>query len=83
MRPLRVCTFSRVIRDKGIEEAIEAVKQVNEKGIPVGLDIYGEIYEGYRDTLRILMRHAPAYVRYCGIVDSWQNCWNMRCRIRL
>lgn len=73
MRPLRVCTFSRVIRDKGIEEAIEAVKQVNEKGIPVGLDIYGEIYEGYRDTFRMLMRHAPVYVRYCGIVDYHKN----------
>ena len=31
--PYKLCTFSRVMKEKGIEDAVNAVKAVNEKGI--------------------------------------------------
>lgn len=70
---IQVCTFSRVIKDKGIEEAIEAVKHVNEKGVAVELHIYGEIYIGYKDTFESIMKEVPHYIKYCGIVDYHNN----------
>ena len=35
------CTFSRVIPEKGIDDAIEAIKELNESGIESYLDIWG------------------------------------------
>lgn len=68
-----VCTFSRIIADKGIEEAIHAVRTVHEKGFPVELHLYGEIFEGYKKRFDEVMLEAPEYIKYCGIVDYHEN----------
>lgn len=67
-----VCTFSRVIKEKGIEEAIEAVIKVNTKysKILFRLDIYGEIDEKYRKEFLELMKGVPDYISYKGTVDA-------------
>ena len=31
VEPLNICTFSRVMKEKGIEDIVNAVKEVNEK----------------------------------------------------
>ena len=31
VKPLNICTFSRVMKEKGIEDIVNAVKEVNEK----------------------------------------------------
>ena len=43
--PYRLCTFSRVMKEKGIETAIDAVRSVNsELGYKAfSLDIYGQV----------------------------------------
>ena len=33
-RMIKLCTFSRVMKEKGIEEAVEATKILNDSGIP-------------------------------------------------
>lgn len=67
---LRICTFSRVNRGKGIEEAINAVKQTNGMlGRTVyELDIYGNIEEDYRKEFECLMSDVPTYIHYMGSV---------------
>ncbi|MDO4490590.1 MAG: glycosyltransferase [Lachnospiraceae bacterium] len=67
--PFSVCTFSRVIKEKGIEDAIEAVKTINGKcGRQVlNLDIYGPVTDQYKIHLERLMKEAPG-CRYCGSV---------------
>jgi len=69
--PLRLCTFSRVIPEKGIEDAVRAVQSINEKagGQLAVLDIYGPVPEEYRDRFQELLRRSAA-CRYCGVVEA-------------
>ncbi len=68
--PYRLCTFSRVMKEKGIEDAVEAVKAVNEKyGRTVyTLDIYGQVDVEQTKWFEDLKATFPEYVRYKGLV---------------
>lgn len=68
--PYRLCTFSRVMKEKGIEDAVEAVKAVNEKyGRTVyTLDIYGQVDTEQTKWFEDLKASFPDYVRYKGLV---------------
>ncbi|MBR2722403.1 MAG: glycosyltransferase [Clostridia bacterium] len=68
--PYRLCTFSRVMREKGIEDAVQAVKAVNGKlGRTVyTLDIYGPVDPSQTEWFENLQKEFPAYVRYGGLV---------------
>lgn len=68
--PYRLCTFSRVMKEKGIEDAVEAVKAVNEKyGRTVyTLDIYGQVDSEQAKWFEDLKATFPGYVRYKGLV---------------
>lgn len=66
-----LCMFSRVMKEKGIEDAIEAVKKAN--GI-IGkdifsLDIYGQVWKGQEDWFLSVMENQPDYIQYKGCVD--------------
>lgn len=69
--PYKVCTFSRVMKEKGIEEAIEAVRAINENNnrITVRLDIYGQIGSEHKEWFDNLMEKSPEYINYSGIVS--------------
>ena len=69
---LKVCTFSRVMKEKGIMDAIEAVVECNKRlGVKrYTLDIYGMIERGQEEWFKDLMRHQPAEISYKGIVDA-------------
>ena len=73
--PYRLCTFSRVMREKGIEDAIVAVKACNERfGRDLfSLDIYGLIQKGEEDWFGQLMNDQPQTVKYCGIVPPLKS----------
>lgn len=69
--PYKLCYFSRVMKEKGVEECIEAVKTANcragfNKYI---LDIYGSINEPYKEAFAVLQKQFPSFIRYGGIVD--------------
>lgn len=68
--PYRLCTFSRVMKEKGIEDAVDAVKAVNEKyGRTVyTLDIYGQVDSEQTKWFEDLKASFPDYVRYKGLV---------------
>lgn len=68
--PYKLCTFSRIMKEKGIEDAINAVKHINEKyhRIIYTLDIYGQIEENYIENFKILCNKFPSYIRYRGTV---------------
>lgn len=70
--PFKLCTFSRVMREKGIEDAISAVKSVNEETghVVYTLDIYGQIDAEYQTKFSAMQKSFPAYVRYRGTVPS-------------
>jgi glycosyltransferase involved in cell wall biosynthesis len=68
--PYPLCTFSRVMREKGIEDAVCAVKRINERlGRTVySLDIYGQVDSHQTEWFNDLMAQVPDYVRYRGMV---------------
>ena len=71
---LRCCTFCRVIKEKGIEDAIRSVCTVNKQGTyKATLDIYGPIYEGYKDEFDELMKKSPNTIRYMGCADPSES----------
>ena len=69
--PYRLCYFSRVMKEKSIEECMEAVKLANRQAgfEKYTLDIFGSVNEPYRDTFANLQKQFPPYIRYGGIVD--------------
>ncbi len=71
-KPYKLCTFSRVMKEKGIETAVRAVEQVNrELGFAAfSLDIYGQVDAGQKRWFEELQKSFPDCVRYCGCVDS-------------
>ena len=68
--PYKLCTFSRVMKEKGIETALNAVRQANNSlGRTIySLDIYGQIDESQIEWFNALQHEFPPYVRYCGVI---------------
>lgn len=68
--PYRLCVFSRVMREKGIEDAVDAVKKVNERfGRTVyALDIYGPVDSAQTEWFDALRKTFPDFVAYRGVV---------------
>lgn len=73
--PLKLCTFSRVMKEKGIEDAVKAVKKVNAhlNRIAFSLDIYGQIDEKYKSEFEMLLKTFPDYVKYKGTVKYTES----------
>ena len=72
LRPYNLCTFSRVSKSKGIEDAINAVKLINEKYKEkiVTLDIYGRIEDEYLSDFKIVVKENSEYVKYKGEINA-------------
>ena len=68
---LSLCTLSRVSEDKGIEDAINAVKLFNEKHGEklLTLDVFGMIAPNYKERFDQLLEENNGIVEYKGIVD--------------
>lgn len=68
--PFKLCTFSRVMKEKGIDDAIEAVKKVNEVNgrVVYTLDIYGQVDSSQSEWFDDLQKAFPEYVKYSGVV---------------
>ena len=73
--PLKLCTFSRVMKEKGIEDAITAVTKVNDRfGKTVfSLDIYGQVDGSQVGWFESLKSAFPDFVEYKGVVEYDQS----------
>ncbi len=67
-KPLRLCTFSRVMKEKGIEDAVKAVIECNIRlqTEAFALDIYGEVISGQHKWFEDVMRGVPHYISHKG-----------------
>jgi glycosyltransferase involved in cell wall biosynthesis len=69
--PFHFCMFCRVMPEKGIGDAIDAITSINRKhkcNIAL-LDIYGPIEKNYRKQFQVLV-DSTEVVSYCGVVSS-------------
>lgn len=69
--PYKLCYFSRVMKEKGVEECIEAVKLANHQAgfEKYTLDIFGSVNPGYQARFEELTEAFPSFIRYGGVVD--------------
>ncbi len=67
----RFCTFSRVLKEKGIEDAINAVENINRVSgrIVCTLDIYGLIDSSYKSAFEEILMSTTQAISYKGIVS--------------
>ncbi len=68
--PYRFCTFSRVMREKGIEDAIYAIEEINKSlgRVICTLDIYGSIEESYSERFEFIISNSSEAIKYRGLV---------------
>jgi glycosyltransferase involved in cell wall biosynthesis len=73
--PYKLCTFSRVTKEKGIEEAVSAVVNINDthQKTVCTLDIYGAIDESYKERFAQLMESSKDCITYKGVVPYDQS----------
>ena len=71
-KPYKFCTFSRVSKEKGIEDAVNAIISLNDeyKDVVATLDIYGPVDEDYKERFEKIKKDFPEYIRYMGMVPS-------------
>lgn len=69
-KPYKLCTFSRVMMEKGIEIAVNAVKEINnEYGEDFfSLDIYGQVDEKQKEWFEKIKSKFIKSIKYCGEV---------------
>lgn len=68
--PYKLCIFSRIMREKGIEDAVYSVKAVNKKlgRVVYELDLYGQVDSRQTEWFETLQEDFDASIRYCGSV---------------
>jgi len=69
--PFRFCVFSRVNRKKGIEDAVNVVRKLNEEANShiATLDIYGNIDKGEEEWFASLQKSFDSSISYRGVVN--------------
>ena len=74
-QPYHLCTFSRVMKEKGIEDIINVVKEINEakKTTVYKLHIFGQIDSFQKDWFEALSSQFPSYVDYGGVIPFSQS----------
>ena len=72
MPPYKLCTFSRVMKEKGIEAAINAIDEINLKNgkTVYTLDIYGPIDQNQTEWFEKIRSGFSENIKYCGCVPS-------------
>lgn len=72
---VKLCVLSRLTKDKGIEDAIEAVKLANSllDGSKVHLDLYGIVPEYYQEDFDEIVKKNDEIVTYKGVANYNQT----------
>lgn len=67
--PLRFCTFSRVVKEKGITDAILALAKLNEQTIKATLTVYGPVAPEYKTEFEQLCQKYDKFCTYGGVIS--------------
>lgn len=79
-KPYKLCTFSRVMKEKGIEDVVNAIISINSEmnETVFRLDIYGKVDDGYVSEFNELQKKFPSYIRYAGMVEPNESIDTIR-----
>lgn len=72
---LNCCTFSRVMREKGISDAIDAIVELNKRygKDVVKLDIYGSVHPDYMNEFESKVQINRTFIEYKGVIAPDQS----------
>ena len=78
--PVRVCTYSRVTKEKGILDAIDIVERANALAgrRAFCLEIYGKMYDAFAPELNAALAASDGVAKYCGVRDASQTVDTLR-----
>ena len=65
--PLKLCFFARVMKQKGVQIAIDTIIRLNKEGFRYSLDIYGYIDPLYREEFDNLLLNSKGFISYKGV----------------
>lgn len=68
--PYKLCFFSRVVKQKGILDAIDVVKNINQNEHICDFDIYGTVSEDFSDEFSAILANCKDYIKYKGFVEA-------------
>jgi glycosyltransferase involved in cell wall biosynthesis len=73
--PYPYCTFSRVVKEKGISDAISAVTSINHKmgRIVATVDVYGPVDPGYKTEFEKLLAQSDGACKYVGVASAEES----------
>lgn len=71
-KPYKICTFSRVMKEKGIEDIVNTIIDLNTNhGKEIyKLDIYGPVDSEQEEWFEQLNNSFPSYISYKGVIQS-------------
>lgn len=70
VKPYKFCTFSRVESQKGIEDALKIIQEINDtEGQVAQLDVYGPIQPGFEGWFEQIKNNYREIFSYKGVVD--------------
>jgi glycosyltransferase involved in cell wall biosynthesis len=70
-KPYKLCIFSRIMKEKGVEDAIDTVMRINSKynNTIYTLDLYGPIESSYKKDFEELLKKLPETIKYRGVIE--------------
>ncbi len=68
--PVKLCFFSRVVKQKGILDAIDVVNKINADKCVCNLDIYGIVSDDFKDEFENTLKKCGSFITYKGFVDA-------------
>jgi glycosyltransferase involved in cell wall biosynthesis len=79
-RPLRICTYSRIVKTKGLTDAMEICELANQKlgETRFVLDIYGKVAPEFQAEFEAACEAHRAVVHYCGVKNADETTTVMR-----
>lgn len=66
-KTIKCVFYGRIVKEKGIEEAIKIIKRLVKENYNISLDIYGQVKEQY---LKELEQEFIPEIKYCGAIQT-------------
>ncbi|NLZ45346.1 MAG: glycosyltransferase, partial [Clostridiales bacterium] len=72
-KPFNICYFSRIEPEKGVEDIINVLEQINKVEMKYKLTIYGVVRPNYKANFLSLVEKHSDYVEYAGVIKYDQS----------
>lgn len=72
-QPYKLCIFSRIMAEKGIDDIIKVLGRINSSDIKYTLDLYGMVSPEYQQHFDDLLKEYHKFISYKGFVKTHES----------